>query len=158
MVDWLESSLSHPCREVSGAISCLSRSNRSSDRAHLISSFSVHARSARWWPLPCACRHPSSPALARSASRARPMIRNPDRVADRHNRPSDEVRQTDHTARMNIHRPACQRSAASGTEIEPSSIFFGPSAPGMTSKSNISVGNHNVAQALGMSTTPEICP
>jgi hypothetical protein len=32
--------------------------------------------------------------------------------------------------------------------------LVGPSAPGMMSKSKISVGSQSVAQAFGMSTTP----
>jgi len=36
--------------------------------------------------------------------------------------------------------------------------LVGPFAFGMTSKSKISVGNQSVAQALGTSTTPLICP
>ncbi len=51
-----------------------------------------------------------------------------------------------------------QRSGAKGTSTEPSSCFVGPSAVGIMSKSKISLGNHKVAQALGMSTTPEIWP
>ena len=50
------------------------------------------------------------------------------------------------------------RSGASGTSIEPSRNFVGPSAPGIRSYSKTSVGSHSVAQAFGMSTTPEICP
>jgi hypothetical protein len=49
-------------------------------------------------------------------------------------------------------------SSESGTSIEPSKNFCGPAALGLMSKSKISVGSHNVAQAFGMSTTPEICP
>jgi hypothetical protein len=45
-----------------------------------------------------------------------------------------------------------------GMSIPPLTCLMGPAALGMTSKSKISVGSHNVAQALGMSTTPEICP
>src|SRR5437764_6328764 len=36
--------------------------------------------------------------------------------------------------------------------------LVGPAALGMTSKSKISVGSHSVAQAFGISTTPEMCP
>lgn len=53
---------------------------------------------------------------------------------------------------------ADHRSGASGISIEPSRYFFGPSALGIMSHSKISVGNQRVAQALGISTTPEICP
>jgi hypothetical protein len=33
----------------------------------------------------------------------------------------------------------------------------GPADVGMTSKSKISVGSHSIAQAFGISTTPDIC-
>jgi hypothetical protein len=34
----------------------------------------------------------------------------------------------------------------------------GPAALGMMSKPKMYLGSHSVAQALGISTTPEICP
>src|SRR4051794_14710068 len=45
-----------------------------------------------------------------------------------------------------------------GISIPPSNCLVGPAAHGMTSKSKMSVGSHKVAQALGMSTTPEMWP
>ena len=45
-----------------------------------------------------------------------------------------------------------------GIFTEPSRNLVGPAAPGLMSKSKISVGIQSVAQALGMSTTPEIWP
>jgi hypothetical protein len=36
--------------------------------------------------------------------------------------------------------------------------LIGPAALGITSKSKMSVGSHRVAQAFGMSTTPEMWP
>ncbi len=57
------------------------------------------------------------------------------------------------------YRPArFYRSGASGISIEPSRCSFGPSAFGFMSNSKMSVGSHSVAQALGISTTPEIWP
>ncbi|WP_074219094.1 hypothetical protein [Rhodovulum sp. ES.010] len=43
-----------------------------------------------------------------------------------------------------------QNSGASGTSMDPSRYFVGPSAPGFTSNSKMSVGSQSVAQALGM--------
>src|SRR5690606_19324064 len=54
--------------------------------------------------------------------------------------------------------PTIYLSGESGTSIPPVTFFVGPSAEGFTSKSKISVGNQRVAQALGISTTPLICP
>src|SRR5690606_28816758 len=45
-----------------------------------------------------------------------------------------------------------------GTSIAPDTFAPGPSALGLSSISKISVGNQNVAQALGISTTPLMCP
>jgi hypothetical protein len=45
-----------------------------------------------------------------------------------------------------------------GISIPPVTCFVGPSEPGITSNANMSVGNHNVAQAFGISTTPEMWP
>jgi len=45
-----------------------------------------------------------------------------------------------------------------GISTPPLICFIGPSAFGMMSNSKISVGSHSVAQALGISTTPEMCP
>jgi hypothetical protein len=45
-----------------------------------------------------------------------------------------------------------------GMSIPPLMCLIGPSAPGITSNAKMSVGSHNVAQALGMSTTPEMWP
>ena len=50
------------------------------------------------------------------------------------------------------------RSGARGTSMEPSRCLTGPSAFGIRSHSNMSVGSQSVAQAFGMSTTPEIWP
>lgn len=50
------------------------------------------------------------------------------------------------------------RSGASGTSMEPSRYLVGPSALGIISHSKISFGSHSVAQAFGISTTPEIWP
>lgn len=49
-------------------------------------------------------------------------------------------------------QPAMARSAP------PLTMISGPDALGMMSKSKISAGIHNVAQALGMSTMPLMCP
>ena len=49
-------------------------------------------------------------------------------------------------------------SCESGIWMSPLMCLIGPADDGMTSKSKISVGSHNVAQALGTSTTPEIWP
>lgn len=43
-----------------------------------------------------------------------------------------------------------------GMSTPPLTCLMGPAAFGITSKAKISVGSHRVAQALGMSTTPEI--
>jgi len=51
-----------------------------------------------------------------------------------------------------------QRSCDSGTSTPPLICLTGPEAFGPMSNSNICVGNHSVAQALGMSTTPLMCP
>jgi hypothetical protein len=45
-----------------------------------------------------------------------------------------------------------------GMSMPPLMCLVGPAALGMMSKSKMSVGSHSVAQALGISTTPEICP
>src|SRR6202012_4660201 len=45
-----------------------------------------------------------------------------------------------------------------GIWISPLMCLIGPADDGITSKSNISVGSHKVAQALGTSTTPEMWP
>ena len=45
-----------------------------------------------------------------------------------------------------------------GMSTPPLMCLTGPSAFGITSKSNISVGNHKVAHAFGISTTPLMCP
>ena len=45
-----------------------------------------------------------------------------------------------------------------GISTPPVTCLIGPAALGITSKSKMSVGSHKVAQAFGMSTTPEICP
>ncbi len=55
-------------------------------------------------------------------------------------------------------RAGPQRSGDRGIWIEPSRNFVGPSAPGLMSKSKIFVGIQRVAQAFGMSTTPEMWP
>ena len=47
---------------------------------------------------------------------------------------------------------------AIGMSIEPSRKRVGPAALGLMSNSKMSVGNHSVAHALGMSTTPLMCP
>jgi hypothetical protein len=49
-------------------------------------------------------------------------------------------------------------SCDSGIWISPLMNFVGPADEGMMSKSKISVGSHNVAQAFGISTTPEMWP
>ena len=49
-------------------------------------------------------------------------------------------------------------SCESGIWMSPLICLMGPADDGMTSKSKISVGNHNVAHALGTSTTPEMWP
>ena len=43
-----------------------------------------------------------------------------------------------------------------GISTPPLMCLIGPAALGITSKSKMSVGSHNVAQAFGISTTPEI--
>ena len=45
-----------------------------------------------------------------------------------------------------------------GIWMSPVMCLIGPADDGMMSKSKISVGSHSVAQALGMSTTPEMWP
>ena len=50
------------------------------------------------------------------------------------------------------------RSGASGIVTPPLMPPDGPSMPGLMSNSKISVGSHNVAQELGMSTTPLMWP
>jgi hypothetical protein len=45
-----------------------------------------------------------------------------------------------------------------GISTPPLMCLIGPAALGITSKSKMSVGSHRVAQAFGMSTTPEMCP
>ena len=49
-------------------------------------------------------------------------------------------------------------SLASGTSVLPATLCCGPSTPGLRSKSKMSVGSHNVAQALGTSTTQLMWP
>jgi hypothetical protein len=49
-------------------------------------------------------------------------------------------------------------SGDSGIGTPPLTCLIGPAALGIRSKSKISVGSQSVAQALGISTTPEICP
>src|SRR5439155_20037328 len=53
------------------------------------------------------------------------------------------------------HAPCHHLSGDSGIGVPPFTCVIGPLALGMTSKSKMSVGSHSVAQALGMSTTPE---
>jgi hypothetical protein len=50
------------------------------------------------------------------------------------------------------------RSGESGIETEPSRNFVGPAAVGLMSNSKMPVGIQSVAQAFGMSTTPEMWP
>ena len=45
-----------------------------------------------------------------------------------------------------------------GMSTPPLTCLTGPSAPGITSNAKMSVGSQSVAQALGMSTTPEMWP
>jgi hypothetical protein len=45
-----------------------------------------------------------------------------------------------------------------GMSMPPLMYVNGPSALGITSNAKMSIGNHNVAQALGISTTPEMWP
>ena len=54
--------------------------------------------------------------------------------------------------------PRHHLSGDSGMGVPPFTCEIGPLALGMMSKSKMSVGSHSVAQALGISTTPEICP
>lgn len=54
--------------------------------------------------------------------------------------------------------PDSHRSCAIGISTDPSRYFVGPSAFGIISHSKMSLGSQSVAQALGISTTPEICP
>lgn len=63
-----------------------------------------------------------------------------------------------HTCRNTRAWRGAQRSGAIRTSALPRSCGRGPSTPGLMSKSKISVGRYNVAQAFGMSTTPEMCP
>ena len=49
-------------------------------------------------------------------------------------------------------------SADMGMSTPPWIAFTGPAALGLMSNSKICVGSHKVAQALGMSTTPLMCP
>src|ERR1700722_9975925 len=49
-------------------------------------------------------------------------------------------------------------SCDSGIWMSPLMCLIGPAEDGMISKSKISVGSHNVAQAFGTSTTPEMWP
>ncbi len=49
-------------------------------------------------------------------------------------------------------------SGDSGRSMPPLICLIGPAALGMISKSKISVGSQSVAQAFGISTTPEIWP
>ena len=60
-------------------------------------------------------------------------------------------------AQVVIHRHG-YRSGASGMSTPPLIPPLGPSAPGLMSKSKISVGSQSVAQEFGMSTTPLMCP
>ncbi len=49
-------------------------------------------------------------------------------------------------------------SGDNGICTSPVMNLVGPAADGMMSKSKISVGSHSVAQAFGISTTPEMWP
>ena len=49
-------------------------------------------------------------------------------------------------------------SGDNGISTPPFTCLIGPAALGMMSKSKISVGSQSVAQALGISTTPEMWP
>jgi hypothetical protein len=65
--------------------------------------------------------------------------------------------------RQMTHRPASfaqgdYLSGEIGIVTSPVMNFVGPAADGMMSKSKISVGSHSVAQAFGISTTPEMWP
>ena len=64
--------------------------------------------------------------------------------------------------RQMTHRPASfagsYLSGDNGMSTPPLMNLVGPADDGMMSKSKISVGSHSVAQAFGMSTTPEMWP
>jgi hypothetical protein len=53
---------------------------------------------------------------------------------------------------------SAHKSGDIGMSIALVMCLVGPAAFGITSKAKISVGSHSVAQALGISTTPDMCP
>ncbi len=129
----------------------------------------VHAEPFHWWQTLSACLPPCPQwraygrRLAAMPSRMRDihaadhiapwnMMRRTDRRMDTHNHSSASL------ASSALLLSGAQRSGAKGTSMEPSRYLVGPSAPGIRSNSNTSVGNHNVAHALGISTTPDMWP
>jgi hypothetical protein len=63
-----------------------------------------------------------------------------------------------HSRCRRVSRVPAYLSGDVGISTPPLMCLMGPDAFGITSKSKMSVGSHSVAQAFGISTTPEIWP
>jgi hypothetical protein len=63
-----------------------------------------------------------------------------------------------HSPRRRVSRDPAYLSGDVGMSTPPLMCLMGPDAFGITSKSKMSVGSHSVAQAFGISTTPEMWP
>jgi hypothetical protein len=142
----------------------------------------VHAHFVRWWrkptvSLPLARRNgarserPSAPCariggicwavrIPPSAA-CRRTVRNAHRDSrrwaslspNRSDSPGEAQKPASHPRRARHHL-----SGDIGISTALMICLVGPAALGMTSKSKMSVGSHKVAQAFGMSTTPEMWP
>ena len=121
---------------------------------------SARWRCVRWWRGRRAARHPCRTGTGRTAAPAAPGRRTRRKAAAPGTPPSGAPPRTGRSAGSRTRRWAWRdhRSGASGMSTPPLMPPLGPSAPGLMSKSKISVGSHNVAQELGMSTTPLMCP
>jgi hypothetical protein len=101
-------------------------------------------------------RHRSHPGK-RSAIPAQIFVNRHDVLLD-DQRPASIFRARRHSIGRRATLLRAYLSGDIGMSTPPLICLMGPDAFGMTSNSKMSVGSHNVAQALGMSTTPEMWP